>query len=101
MSRPIMVRPDRWRRTIIDAHLFLNRWGMQATALGWTTLDAFGAHPTHPVERLDYAGLVTLLHGDEVFAMTAETARIRTRTGAVMTFYRRPQPSAVPLWKLG
>ena len=65
------------------------------------TLDVFGVHPTHPIQRLDCAGLILLLRGDELLAITAATARIRTRTGAVMTFCRRPQPSAVPLWELG
>ena len=98
MSCPAKVRPDRWRQAMTDAGRFLDQWGAHAAALGWTTLDVFGAHPTHPIERLDCAGLILLLRGDELLAMTSETARIRT---AVMTFYRRPQPGAVPLWELG
>lgn len=95
-----MVRPDRWRQAVIDAACFLDQWGAQAISLGWATLDVFSAHPTHPTERLDCAGLVVLLHGDELAALTADTARIRTSSGALLTCYRRPRPGAVPLWEL-
>jgi hypothetical protein len=97
---PPRVRPDRWRQTIVDAGRFLDQWGAQAAALGWSTLDVFGAHPRHPIERLDCAGLVILLHGDELAALTADTARIRTSSGALLTYYRRPRRGAVPLWEL-
>ena len=46
------------------------------------------------------AGLVILLHGDELAALTADTARIRTSSGALLTYYRRPRPGAVPLWEI-
>ena len=101
MVCPGRMRPERWRQAIFDAHQFLARWGAQAAALGWSTLDVFGAHPTRPVERLDCAGLIILLHGDELLAFTADTARTRRRNGAILTYYRRPRPEAVPLWELG
>ena len=94
------MRPERWRQAIIDAARLLDQWGAQAISLGWSTLDVFGAHPTHPVERLDCAGLVILLHGDELAMLTADSACIRTRPGALLTYYRRPHPGAVPLWEL-
>jgi hypothetical protein len=100
MACPAGIRPDRWRQAIVDAGRFLDQWGGQAAALGWTTLDAFGAHPTHPLQRVDLAGLVILLHGDELVAITADAARIRNRSGAILTYYRRPRPGAVPLWEL-
>jgi hypothetical protein len=100
MACPADIRPDRWRQAIIDAGLFLEQWGAQAASLGWNTLDVFGAHPTHPLQRLDCVGLILLLHGDELVAITADTARTRRRSGTILTFYRRPRPGAVPLWKL-
>ena len=81
-------------------HRFVDCWGTLAVALGWSTLDVFGAHPTHPVERLDYAGVVLLLHGDELVALTADTARILTGSGTLLTYYRRPRSGAVPFWEL-
>jgi hypothetical protein len=101
MARPPMIGPDRRQQVIADAGRFLDRWGAQAAALGWTTLDVFGAHPTHPLQRLDCAGLILLLHGDELVAITADTARTRKRSRAILTYYRRPRPGAVPLWELG
>ena len=100
MVCPATVRPDRWQRTVVDAGCFLDRWGAEAGALGWTTLNLFGAHPTHPIERLDCAGLVLLLHGDELVALTADAGRMRTRSGALLTYYRRRLLTTVPLWEL-
>jgi hypothetical protein len=94
------VRPDRWQQTMVDAGRFLDHWGAQAAALGWSTLDVFGAHPTHPTERLDCAGLIILLHGDELAAFTADITRFRNNSGALLTYYRRRRQGAVPLWEL-
>ena len=101
MVCPAGIRPDRWQQVIADAGRFLDQWGAQASALGWQTLDLFAAHPTHALQRLDFAGLVILLHGDELVAITADTARTRRRSGAILTYYRRPRSGGVPLWALG
>jgi hypothetical protein len=53
---PLTLRRQRWLLAVKDARRFLHNWAGQAWALGWTTLDVFGVHPTHPVERLDCAG---------------------------------------------
>ena len=98
---PTMVHRPRWQLAVKDARRFLRDWAGQASALGWTTLDVFGAHPTHPVERVDRAGLIILLHGNEVVAITRDSACTRTRSGATLSYCRRPRPDAVPLWELG
>lgn len=100
MACPATIRADRWEQLLVDAGRFLDQWPAQAAALGWNTLDVFGAHPTHPIERLDCAGLILLLHGDELLAFTADTARTRRRSGAILTYYRRPRPEAIPIWEL-
>jgi hypothetical protein len=101
MLVPGCVRPERrWKQVLADTDRFLDAWGPRAASLGWTTLDVFGAHPTHPIERLDCAGLVILLHGDDFVALTADAGRIRKRSGALLTYYRRPVTAAVPLWEL-
>lgn len=69
-------------------------------ALGWGTLDVFGAHPRHPMERLDCAGLVALLNGAAIARLTAERCAVRTRSGAVQTVYRGEGAEGVLLWKL-
>jgi hypothetical protein len=48
------------------------------------------------------AGLLWLLHGDKLVAMTAETAVIERPTGSRQTYYRRAvEPGALVLpWEL-
>jgi hypothetical protein len=72
-------------------------------ALKWTELDLFGLHrvPKNPtpsyrrLSRYDETGLVWLLWGRPVVALTEATAAIEHKTG-VITIYRKnqKQPSA-------
>jgi hypothetical protein len=84
---PDRVDSDRWRQAIEDGRRFLAEWGEQATALGWTAADLFDLHPTVPLARYDCMGLVWLLRGRRVVALTDTAATIKTDTGAVT--YRR------------
>jgi hypothetical protein len=71
--------------------------------MGWTAPDLFGAHPEAPLARYDYAGLLLLLPGSEVTAVTTDQVKLRTRTGAVQTYYRPAISSGscrVLLWEL-
>jgi hypothetical protein len=94
---PDFVPLDRWRRALIDGRRFLSQWGEQAEALGWTAIDVFGLHepPAEPhpsyrrLSRYDCTGLVWLLDGRSVVALTAESATIRTLTGTLLTYRRR------------
>jgi hypothetical protein len=90
-----------WRRIVRDADLFLSIWGKQAADLGWTSLDLFGAHPKAPAARYSCMGLLLLLRGGRVVALTASTAIIEQQSSARLTYTRRP-PGAecVPLWEL-
>jgi hypothetical protein len=49
IARPACIRAAHWHQVVADAGRFLQDFGGQAAALGWTTADIFGAHPTHPV----------------------------------------------------
>jgi hypothetical protein len=42
------------------------------------------------LSRYDATGLIWLLRGHQVAALTADTAVIGTRGGGTVTFYRRP-----------
>jgi hypothetical protein len=86
---PDKVDQDRWLRARVDACAFLETWGEQAAALGWAADDLFDLHPTAPLARYDRMGLVWLLLGQTVVALTQDTATISTRSGARVTF-RRP-----------
>jgi hypothetical protein len=80
----------RWRQFLDDARAFLDSgFATQATALGWTVTDLFGCDDAAPFARIDKMGLIWLLHGDRLLAITADTAIIETGSGARMTFRRR------------
>jgi hypothetical protein len=78
----------------------------QAFALGWTSRDLFGLAqaPDKPgpnyerLSRYDQTGLIWLLQGRRVVALTKDTAAIETATGTVC--YRRySKPTPGPLGK--
>jgi hypothetical protein len=79
---------EQWRGLLTDAENFLTRWGGAAQLLGWTSLDLFGVHPSAPAARFDVMGLIPILNGAEVLALTSQTATMRRLSGAVLTFHR-------------
>jgi hypothetical protein len=103
--RPDLVPPDRWQRAIKDGRAFLAKWGRQAEALGWTSRDLFGVHQPpakpHPsysrLSRYDHTGLVWLLQGRSVLALTDGTAAIENATGAITIYRRFNKPAFGPL----
>lgn len=95
-ERPDWIMPDRWEMLLRDTARFLDRWSSTARAMGWTALDLYGVHPTRPLVRFDVMGLLPLLQGGEVAALTEESASIRRPSGAVLRF-PRPAPGGVLL----
>lgn len=87
-------------RVSSDADNFLSRWGHAAHQLGWTALDLFGVHPAAPGSRFDLMGLIPLLQGGDVIALTAEAATIRRPSRAILTYRRGDQTGAVLLSKI-
>jgi hypothetical protein len=85
---PDAVPVARWQVAVEDGRRFLGQWDEQASALGWTPDDLFGLHRTAPLVRYDHMGLVWLLHGAKVIALTDSTAAIRTQAGSLLQFYR-------------
>jgi hypothetical protein len=96
-SCPDWLTPDRWEAVLSDAENFLSRWGAAAHALGWTAADLFGVHPVVPGARFDVMGLLLLICGGEVIAVTERSATIRRISGAVLTYRRSDQAGAVLL----
>jgi len=102
---PAHVPEDRWRMAIEDGRRFLATWGSQAEALGWTSADLFGLHTPpeqpHPsysrLSRYDETGLVWLLLGREVVALTEATAAFENPTGSITTYRRFNKPALGPL----
>jgi len=100
MPRPAAYTPQRWQQLVDDAGRFLDSWGWQAAGLGWKALDAFGVNPDASECRYDCMGLVPLLQGRPVLAITASTARINCGNGVSQTYVRSKQAGAVALWRV-
>jgi hypothetical protein len=102
---PDHIEHHRWRQAVEDGGRFLATWGDRAQALGWTARDLFGLHqpPTNPapmyrrLSRYDETGLVWLLEGREVVALTEETAAIRWSGGYVTIYRRNNKPALGPV----
>jgi hypothetical protein len=94
--------PRRWQRFVDDVGLFLNGdFVEQAASLGWGPSDLFRCDRDRPFARIDQAGLLWLLNGDRLVALTAHTALIETATGARQTCRRKPaEPGRVLAWEL-
>lgn len=93
---PRHVDPNDWELAVNDARRFLTIWGRQAEALGWTTEELFGLAPVpdkvvgnyRRLSRYDLSGLIWLLRGRPVVALTATGAAIKHASGNV-TVYRK------------
>ena len=99
---PDLVPVDRWQAAVEDGRAFLAKWGESAQHLGWTSADLFGLHrpPERPhpsyrrLSRYDETGLIWLLQGRRVTALTEATAAIQGKTARgvptnSVTVYRR------------
>ena len=101
---PDLVPADRWQLAVDDGRRFLARWGDQAEALGWTARDLFGLHTPekpHPsygrLSRYDETGLIWLLEGRPVVALTEATAAIQNPTAAITVYRRFDKPALGPV----
>ena len=94
-----------WQEMVEDGRRFLAQWGEQAEALGWTARDLFGLqkspdqpHPSYcRLSRYDEIGLIWLLQGRPVVALTDATAAIENRTGAITVYRRYDKPALGPV----
>jgi hypothetical protein len=98
---PDLVDIADWQQAVEDARRFLARWGEQAEALGWSTADLFGLAPVperpstnyRRLSRYDLTGLLWLLKGRPVVALTDTTVAIQTRSGAILTYRKYNKPA--------
>jgi hypothetical protein len=87
------VPPKRWQQFIDDCGAFLDGgWAVKAAVLGWGPLDLFGCDRHRPWARIDQAGLLWLMAGRRLVALTANSATIETASGGRLT-YRRASAS--------
>jgi hypothetical protein len=102
---PAYVDAADWQQAIEDGARFVTQWGKQAEALGWAPADLFGLHipPEKPapnyrrLARYDQRGLIWLLHGRPVIALTEMKATILAPSGANLTYGRRNKPAPTRL----
>ncbi len=90
-------RLDEWPRVLSRALAFLDTFGPQAEALGWTASRLFGVHAVAGIVRTDACGALVLPISGPVRAITATEVRFghlthRTKPG---------QPAGVPWWEFG
>ena len=103
MPRPDAYSGPEWQQLIDDAGYFLDAWASQCSALGWSLVDVFGVALTAPQARHDAKGLVPLLDGKKIVAVTAELAVIETAGGSRQRYFRRthkPSCAIGPIWSL-
>jgi hypothetical protein len=105
---PALILVGRWRQCVRDGSRFLAKWGSQAEALGWSSADLFGLHTPaanpHPsyrrLSRYDQTGLLWVLQGRDVIALTEATATIRNPATGSLTTYRRFNKPALGRWAI-
>jgi hypothetical protein len=92
----------RWQRFIDDVGRFLDSpFCAMAGALGWTAYDLFGCDRDRPFARIGQEGLLWLLNGERLIALSENTATIEMRTGARQIYRCRPsEPGRVLAWEL-
>jgi hypothetical protein len=84
-----------------DGNRFFAQWGGHAEVFDWTARDLFGLAPVpdnpHPsyrrLSRYDETGLIWLLEGCEVLALTANTATIQRPGGSTTTYRKNNTPA--------
>jgi len=85
------VPARRWSQFVEDCGRFLDcGWAERAASLGWGPLDLFGCDRERPFARVDQAGFLWLLNGDELVELDRHMVVIERRTGARQRFRRRP-----------
>ena len=90
MPCPARFPAARWAQVVTDAAAFLQEWAEAAERLGWLTWELFGCHRRAPWGRIQGMGLILLLQGDQIAALTATEAVIRPPSGAHQTCRRKP-----------
>jgi hypothetical protein len=105
MSPPRTYPAQAWQQLILDGEWFLDGWAPQTARLGWLTWELFGCHRRAPWGRIQGMGLLLLLRGDEIAALTATEAVIRTVSGARQIYRRKPHDPLHPaerclVWEL-
>jgi hypothetical protein len=93
-------RWDQLRRDVAD--FLASPWPAEAARLGWSELDLYGVDADLPYARIDGFGLLPVLNGGRIVALTADVAILETPGGARQSYRRQPdRPGRVLVWEVG
>lgn len=88
---PTSCPEAQWNILREDSYRLLRDWAARAHELDWTVLDIFGVHRERPWARFDCMGLVPILNGAAIVALSDTEAAIEKPKGTRVTFRRRGQ----------
>ncbi|MCZ6610127.1 MAG: hypothetical protein O7A66_09020 [Alphaproteobacteria bacterium] len=100
---PEGMAPESWMLFLGSCESFIaSPWPGKAASMGWDAYALFGCHNLKPVERVDRMGLLWLLRGGRIAALTSGTAVIEMPSGSRLTYRTNPirEPSDVLAWEL-
>jgi len=97
---PAGLSHETWWAIVDDAARFLDDWGRKAAAVGWSALDVFGVSTPAPRIGCEVAGLLPLIAGGTIVAISSSSATIRSPSGEEVVWLRRSHPGAVAVWEL-
>jgi hypothetical protein len=94
---PDLIDVADWQAAVEDGRRFLARWGDQADALGWSADDLFGLAPVpekvtatyRRLSRVELTGLIWLLRGRTVVALTEGSAAIQVQSKSILNYRRQ------------
>ena len=101
---PEDMAPESWMLFLASCDAFMaGPWPGKAASMGWTAHNLFGCDNLKPVERVDRMGLLWLLRGGRIVALTSESAVIEMPSGSRLTYQVKHtrDPGDVLAWELG
>jgi hypothetical protein len=88
-ARPPDVTSAQWRVAMKGLEVFLTAGhGAEAERLGWTRDELYAVPPLWA--RVDLCGAALLIGDREVVDITSSAIQIKTASGAMLSFYRKP-----------
>ncbi len=82
-----------WPELVADAERFLDQrngdWARKAVALGWSIAAVFGRDVLTPLDKRYQPGLVGMIRGGRIIAMTADSITVKFPSISAPQIYRR------------
>ena len=103
MSTPETVTIDSWAAFLASCDSFMaGPWPGKAASMGWDAHHLFGCDGLRPAARVDRLGLLWLLRGGRIVALTSESAVIEMPSMSRLTYRVKPirEPGDVLAWEL-